>query len=223
MLIFNFLIPIFGLLIAKFNLIDLESFNPNQKNYEIDYQQQSDYYATFQQSKNAFFTLVTTSTTNDITEKDASISTVVITTNSYIYDSFTLNIVTKIVYSYGNITKLNTESSIIEKSKSQGLITTKYKTNLQLSCSIINEKLNVPLGNTSLWLYSYSFAYFKAIDLINNFYLNPNVNSITCSQDGQIFSFPLFENLVTFFILLSLRQYFILIHLNLKDQKHFKL
>ena len=205
MLIFNFLISIFGLLLAKFSLIDVESSIANQNNYEIDYQQQSDYYATFQQSKNAFFTLVTTSTTNDITEKDESISTVVITTNSYIYDTFTLNIVTKIVYSYGNITKLNTESSIIEKSKTQGLITTKYKTNLQLSCSIINEKLNVPLGNTSLWLYSYSFAYFKASDLINNFNLNPNVNSITCGQNGQIFNFPLFENLVTIFIFLNLQ------------------
>ena len=223
MLIFNFLIAIFGLLITKFNLIDVESLNPNPNNNEIDYQRQLGYYATFQQSKNAFFTLVTTSTTNEITEKDESISTLVITTNSYIYDSFTLNIVTKIGYSSGNITKLNTESNIIEKGKSQGLITTNYKTNIQLSCSNINENLNVPLGNTSLWLYSYSFAYFKASYLMNNFNLNPNVNSITCSQDGQMFNFPLFENLVTFFILLSLEKKIILVNLNLKDQKHFEL
>ena len=205
MLIFNYLIPILGLLIAKFNLIDLESSIANQNNFEIDYQQQSDYYATFQQSKNAFFTLVTTSTTEDITEQDGSINTIVITTNSYIYDSFTLNIVTKIGYSYGNITKLNTESNIIEMSKGQGLVSKKSKKTAHLSCSKLNEKLDPSLGSTSLWLYSYSFAFFKASDLMNNFNLKPNVNSFTCSQDGQSFSFVLFENLVMILFCLDIQ------------------
>ena len=202
MLILKLLIPILGLLISKSNQAYLKDLVPSQSNTETDLDKQSEFYTIIQQSKNAFFTLVTTSTTNEMTQQDGSVSAIVITTNSYIYDSFTLNIVTKIGYSYssGNITKLNTESNIIEKSKSPSLLSTKSKSTVHLSCSEINEKLNLPLGNTSLWLYAYSFAFFKASDLINNFYLNPNVNSITCSQDGQIFSFPLFENLVTIFI-----------------------
>ena len=194
MLILNFLIPIFGLLIAKINLT-------HSQNNVIGYRQKSDYYAAFQQSKNAFFTLITTSNTNQVTEQDGTVSSIVVTTNSYIYDSFTLNIVTRTVYNSGNITKLNTESSIYELSKNQSSASTQYASSVQLSCSEINENEDFSFGNTSLWLYAYSFGYFKASDLMNNFNLNPNLNSLTCSQDGQIFNFPLFENLVYLFLL----------------------
>ena len=173
MLFLNFLIPILGLLIAKINLIESQNVTPSQNNNVIDYQQKSDYYATFQQSKNAFFTLVTTSNTNQVTEQDGTVSSIVVTTNSYIYDSFTLNIVTRTVYNSGNITKLNTESSIYELNKNQSSVSTQYTSNLKLSCSEINENEDFSFGNTSLWLYAYSFGYFRASDLMNNFDLNP--------------------------------------------------
>lgn len=94
--------------------------------------QNTNYFSTSQQTKNSIFTLITTSSTSETLSLNGTTSLTVITTNSYIYSTFTFTFITTATYQDGKIIYLDA-NSYTQLNSNSGLLSS-LSTGSQLKC-----------------------------------------------------------------------------------------